>query len=92
MTDVIKTNGSREPFNEEKVRRSIEAAAREAKIAEERTRELAEQISRLIREMAEEGNEIETRAIRERILNELDATEPAVSEAWRAFDKTKTAE
>jgi transcriptional repressor NrdR len=89
MTDVIKSDERREPFNAEKVRKSIESAAREADITEERTKEIVEKVSRKVTKMAEQGSEIETRAIREAILTELDATEPAVSEAWRKFDETK---
>jgi len=90
MTEVIKRDKRRESFSAEKVRRSIESAAREANVAEERAKEIVEKVSRKVTAMAEQGSEIETRAIREAILNELDTLEPRVSEAWRKFDETKS--
>ncbi|MFH1337587.1 MAG: ATP cone domain-containing protein [Nanoarchaeota archaeon] len=89
MTKIIKRDGKREPFDADKLRRSIEAAARESKISDERARKVVERVARSVTKIAEKKREIETRAISERILKELDATEPAVSEAWRNFDKTK---
>ena len=41
--------------------------------------------------MAEGETEVETSAIRERILSELDVIEPAVSQAWRDYDQVKAA-
>lgn len=90
MTEVIKRDGKKEPFDADKLRESIEAAVRESEISEERAKEVTEKVAETVIEMAEKENEIETYAIRERILKELDSAEPAVSEAWRNFDKIKT--
>ena len=89
MTDVIKRNRRRERFDARKLRRAIENAARESKISDKRVKEVVDRVSRKIIEIAEKKREIEAEDIRERTLRELDALEPAVSEAWRNFDKNK---
>jgi len=91
MTEVIKKDGRREPFDVAKLRRSIETAAREAGIPEERAREVVDRVASIAIEMAEKETEIESGAIRERVLSELDSIEPAVSQAWRNYDQNKPA-
>lgn len=89
MTEVIKKDKKKEAFDADKLRKSIEAAARESGISEEKAKEVTENVAKTVIEMAEKENEIETHVIRERILKELDSAEPAVSEAWRNYDKNK---
>ncbi|MEA3229323.1 MAG: ATP cone domain-containing protein [archaeon] len=91
MTQVIKGDGSREDFDADKLRMSIEASANEADISEERAGEVVDLVANMAIEMAESEDEIESSALREKIHNELDAVEPAVSEAWRKFDEIKAA-
>ncbi len=89
MIDVIKKDGSRQIFNEQKVRKSIEAAAREAKIPDTRIRQVVADASREPLHMSKGKKSVETRTIREKILDRLDITEPSVAEAWRAFDRKR---
>ncbi len=88
--EVIKKDGTREAFDAEKIRRAIAAAAQDAGISEERQNELVEQITSTVVQAAEEKEEIATSEIREKILTELDAVEPAVSESWRRYEQEKT--
>lgn len=87
--EVIKGDGSRQPFDEGKIRRSIEAAAQEAGLGQERVAELVDQVSRVATGVADGKEEITTSEIKETILSELDRIEPSASEAWRKHDQAK---
>ena len=89
MTKVIKKDKKKEAFDTDKLIKSIEAAARESEISEERAKEVTDNVAKTVIEMAEKEKEIETQSIRKMILKELDSAEPAVSEAWRNYDKNR---
>ena len=86
---VIKKNGSKEPFDAEKIRKSIIAAAQGTNLSEERINEVVEQVSKVALELAEGKEEIATSELREKILGELDNVEPSISEGWRKHDQEK---
>jgi transcriptional regulator NrdR family protein len=86
MTMVVKRDRSKEMFDEEKLRRSIESAAREAKLPEKKVKHLVDEVSEPVIGSMRSAKLVRTAAIREDILNKLDATEPDVSRAWRDFD------
>ncbi len=93
MTYVIKRNGKRQRFDENKIRRSIRAAAREARLGDERVRGLVAQVSGDIIDCARCEKEIRSVTLRASILNELDTAAPPAARAWRDFDrKTKGVE
>jgi transcriptional regulator NrdR family protein len=89
MVDVIKRDGGHQAFSEKKVRRSIEAAAKEAKVPRKRIREVVDEASREPLKLSIGPTPVETKTIREIILARLDTIEPSVSAAWRAFDTKK---
>ena len=89
MIEVIKSDGTRQPFSEKKLRISIENAAREAKLSDMRIKQVVSDAAREPLEWAKGRKPVETRAIRDNILSRLDAIEPKVSEAWRGFDQMK---
>ncbi len=92
MIEVIKRDGTRQPFSERKLRSSIENAAKEAEVPARRIKQVVSDAAREPIEMAKGTRPVETKAIREKVLSRLDAIEPSVSEAWRGFDRTnKTA-
>lgn len=88
--EVIKKDGTREAFDAEKIRRSVAAAAQQAGLSEERKNEVKEQMVSIVIQMAEGKEEITTGEIREKILSELDAVEPSVSESWRRYEQGKS--
>jgi len=90
MTEVIKKNLTREPFDENKIRESVRKAAKEANISMERANELIKLASKYGTQMAEEGGSLASQDIRKRILDEMDVQEPAVSKAWKEYEKTKS--
>lgn len=83
--EVIKKIGSIEPFDPEKIRKSIAGAAQRTTLPEARRREVVEEVTAAVIQMAEEKETIATRDIREKILNELDRIEPSVAVAWRKY-------
>lgn len=91
MTDVIKTDGRKEAFDAEKLRRSVEAAVMESDVSEDRRKDVIDRVVRVAREMTENRDEIRTSEIRARILRELDTLEPSISKAWRTYEQTKAA-
>lgn len=83
--EVIKKDGSKEPFDGEKIKRSIEGAAKAANLPPERITEIVERVSRAAIGFAETKEEISSSEIAEKILSELDVMEPSVAQAWRDF-------
>jgi len=90
MAEVIKKNGTKEPFDSEKIRKSIAGAVQRTNLSEERKNEVVEQVAAAVIPMIEDREEVETSEIRETILSELDRVEPAVANAWREYEQGKT--
>ena len=88
---VIKNDGTKEPFDSEKIKRAIMTAAQEANLSEERKNEIVEQVAGTAIAMAEGKEEIATSEIKQKILSELDKIESSVSAAWRNYEKQKGA-
>jgi len=87
--EVIKKDGSREPFDPEKIKNSIRKASQKTDLGEDRVNEVVEQASKAVIELADTKEEIRSSEIREKILSELDNIEPKIAEAWRDYEKTK---
>lgn len=85
--EVIKKDGTKEPFDAEKIRKAIAAAAQRTELPEERKNEIVEQVTAKVVQMAEAKEEIATSEIRENIVRELDSAEPSVSEAWKKHEE-----
>ncbi len=90
MAEVIKKNGTKEPFDPEKIRKSIAGAVQRTDIPEERKNEVVEQVAAAVIPTLEGREEIETSEIRENILSQLDRVEPGVANAWREYEQGKT--
>jgi transcriptional regulator NrdR family protein len=88
-SEVIKRDGTKEPFDTEKIRKSIAAAAGQTDLPEERKNEVVEKVAASAIQMAEGKEEIATSEIKEKILSELDTIESSVSESWRKYDQEK---
>lgn len=87
--EVIKKDGTKEPFDPEKIRNSITAACGEAGLPDDRKNEVVKQVARTAIELADSKEEIATSEIRDKILNELDNVEPAAAASWRKTEETK---
>ena len=84
---IIKKDGTKKPFDPEKIKNAIMAAAQEAGLSEDRKKEVVDQVSSVVLQMAGEREEIEASEIKNKILQELDSVEPSVSMAWRNYDE-----
>ena len=87
MPMVIKRNQRREKFSRKKLDKSIYAAATEACIPEKKLKVLTDEISEKVAAKMKDDGEITTSMIRGTVLRSLDGTEPAVSRAWRIYDR-----
>ncbi len=85
--EVIKKDGSKEPFDAEKIKNAIRGAAAMTDLSEERKNEVIEQVSAAVIQMAEGKDEIATSELRDKILSELDSVEPSISAGWRKYDQ-----
>ena len=86
---VIKKDGTKQPFDAEKIKNAISMAAEQAGLSEERKNEVVEQVSAQALQMAEGKEEVTTSEIRDKVLEDLDQAEPSVAEAWRKHDQEK---
>jgi len=86
-SEVIKKDGTKQPFDAEKIKNSIAAAALRTDLSEERQAEVTGQVAAKVVQVADEKEEIATSEIKEIILNELDIVEPAVAGAWRKYEQ-----
>jgi transcriptional regulator NrdR family protein len=87
MTVVIKRNNKKERFDEKKIKRSIDAAAKEADLPEARRKSLMDRVAVEIIEYAKNEKEVRAIELREKILAKLDKIEPSVANSWRDFDR-----
>jgi len=89
---VIKKDGTKQPFDPEKIKNSIKMAAQQAGLAEDRVNEIVGQVSVTALQLFAGKEEIATSEIRDKVLSELDNVEPSVSAAWRKYDEEKKKE
>ena len=89
MAEIIKKDGSKQPFDAAKIKNAIKAAGAETDLADEKVEKAVEQVTATIIQMVAAKEEVTTTEIREKILLELDSVEPAISGAWRKYDQEK---
>jgi len=87
--NVIKRDGSKEPFNTEKIKNSIRAAAERTEVPEDKLNEIVEKVSASAISMASGKEEVSTVELKDKILSELDLIEPSISAEWRRYDQEK---
>ena len=86
---VIKKDGTKEPFDAEKIKRAVAGAAQTTDLSEERKDEVAEQVSNAVLQAVAGQEEIATSEIRGKILSELSKIEPSVADAWKEHEQEK---
>ncbi len=84
---VMKRDGTKEPFDAEKIKKAVEAAAGRTSLTPERVAEVVKEVSDAVVQYAAGREEIPTSELREKVLNELDRVEPSVAESWRKYDQ-----
>ncbi len=85
MKKVIKRKGYEEDFEPEKIKISIEKAAKDAGM--NNIFQIVEEVSRVVFEFCEEKEIISTEDIRNLILDHLKEKYPKVAEAWLNYEK-----
>ena len=85
--EVIKKDGTKQPFDARKISNAIMAAGAETDLPDDKINKAIEQVTAVIIQMVEAKEEITTSDVREKVLSELDGIEPAISEAWRKYDQ-----
>ena len=86
---VIKKDGTKEPFDVEKIKHGVNMAATQAGLSAEETSVLADKTVSSVEESTANIDEVQGTVIREKILSFLDITDPKVSEAWRNYEASK---
>jgi transcriptional regulator NrdR family protein len=87
MTDVIKSNGKREQFSEQKIRNSVESAVKDAGFSPQEKMNVIEHASQDAAQMAQGKDEIQTRQIRDTVLNDLEQDDQQVANAWKQYER-----
>ncbi len=87
---VVKKDGTKVSFNSEKIKAGVMAACSEAGISEEDATNIAGKILSSVTIAFEGQDEVATSEIRDKILSELDESQPDVAEAWRRFEESKS--
>lgn len=90
MTDVIKRNGQRELFSEEKVKNSVESAVEDAGLRVQAKRRLLDKTMTDVKKAVQNKDEISTAKIRNIIINDFEqdweGDEVPVARAWRNYE------
>jgi transcriptional regulator NrdR family protein len=86
---VIKKDGSKEPFDADKIKYGVSMAAAQAGLTAEETEALADKAAVSVQEATAGTEEVQVTEIREKILSFLDMDAPKVAEAWRSYEATK---
>lgn len=91
-TFVTKKDGTKLPFDPEKIKASVVAACLDAELPNEEADKISVEISHLVIEALKDIEEISTTEVRDKVLAELDMLHPNVAEAWRKYEATKVIE
>ncbi len=86
---VVKKDGTKVAFDADKIRNAIAAAARSTDLSAEDQSGIVGRVSGSVIQSLAGQEEVAAAEIKQKILNELDATAPAVSASWRAYDQQK---
>ena len=87
IKNVIKRDGTKEPFDAERIKQAITTAARDAEIPKERGEEVAATIVQSLLKRLEGREDVPTSEIRKGALAELQDIEPTAAQAWRTYDR-----
>ncbi len=87
MKEIIKRDGEKEPFNEEKIKKSIENAVKQAGFNVEEKKSLINDTYTRAIEVTTERDRIQARAIRNEILNYLQHEDKEVANAWENYEE-----
>jgi transcriptional regulator NrdR family protein len=87
VKQVQKKNNFKEEFQIDKLKRSIEKAAREAGHSDDKVFEIIEELAEYVMNSIYDLETVDTLSLRNLILNKLDEKYPEVAESWRKYEK-----
>ena len=85
-TQVVKRDGSVQPFDEGKIKNSIRAAAVDAALAPERIEELVSQVSAAVVAAVQAKDQVSFQELRDASVAELEKVEPTAAVAWKKHE------
>lgn len=86
---VIKRDGTKEAFDGEKIRKSVEVAAISSSLSGERVKEVVFQVLDAVLKLANSKEEIATSELGDAVYNELNKLEPKTAAAWKNYEEEK---
>ena len=86
---VVKRDGTKETFDESKIRMSIEMAAKEAGLADDKVASVVSEVMGTVLQFTGGKDEVATSEIATFIIAQLDQVNPPVGEAWRKHEAEK---
>jgi len=89
MGQVIKRSKKKQTFSAAKVRRSVQRAAREARISTARAGELTRDVADAVVKRFRGRRAVKTTELRRALLRRLDIRARTVSVAWRRYDRKR---
>jgi len=84
---VIKKDDKREDFDNNKVRRGIEEAAKRTDIDNDRAKEIADKVAKDVEDNFKDRDEVKSADIRERVLERLNEEEKKIADSFRDYKK-----
>jgi len=87
VRQVQKRDNSKEDFQIDKIKKSIEKAAKEAGYQEDKIFQLIEELAEYVMDSISGLETVDTVSLRNLILNKLDEKYPEVAESWRKYDR-----
>ena len=89
MTNVIKKGGKKQAFSPAKLRNSIIAAAKDAKLSKSKINQLVKDVAEPLVALIKKKRVIRVSSIRKSIIGRLDRRAKSVENAWKRFEKKK---
>ena len=86
---VIKKDGTKELFDGEKTRKSIEVAALSTSLSSDRTSEVLDKVLTAAFGLAAQKEEITTAELGKCVFEELNKIEPKTAEIWKKYEEAK---
>ena len=84
---VIKRDGTKELFDADKVKKSVQMAAEDAGLEPDRVQDAVMRASQAALELAAGVEEIATSELRDKILEILDVAEPMAADSWHRYEE-----
>ena len=85
---VIKKDGTKVPFDEERIRSAVVAAATQSGQTEDAAEDIAGKVVEEVSTSLSGQEEVQSSEIKEKVLFELDTMAPDVSASWKKYDES----